>query len=81
MRLKGGQPNGSALTQCRGIAGSDTTTDLVMGYQPVLMQRTAIDGNTATQPGGATIRAATTAGDVNRDGYEDLLVITGTSNA
>ncbi|WKZ38181.1 MAG: cytochrome b/b6 domain-containing protein [Anaerolineales bacterium] len=33
-------PDGSARTECRGIEGSNTTTDLVTGYQPVLMQRT-----------------------------------------
>jgi hypothetical protein len=44
------KPDGSANTQCRGITGSDTTTDLVTGYQPVLMQRTAIDGDTSLAP-------------------------------
>jgi len=42
--------DGSAQTQCRGIEGSNTTTNLVSGYQPVLMQRTAIDGDTSLAP-------------------------------
>jgi thiosulfate reductase cytochrome b subunit len=35
--------DGSARTECRGIEGSNTTTDLVTGYRPVLMQRTDIE--------------------------------------
>lgn len=31
--------DGSARSECRGIEGSNTTTDLVIGFQPVLMQR------------------------------------------
>jgi thiosulfate reductase cytochrome b subunit/cytochrome c553 len=42
--------DGSAKTECRGIAGTNTTTDLVTGYQPVLMQRTNVDGNTLIAP-------------------------------
>jgi thiosulfate reductase cytochrome b subunit len=43
--------DGSARTECRGIEGSDTTTDLVTGFQPVLMQRTDIEeGKTLLAP-------------------------------
>lgn len=42
--------DGSAVTECRGIDGTNTTTDLVSGYQPVLMQRTNVDGNTLIAP-------------------------------
>jgi len=43
--------DGSARIECRGIEGTDTTTDLVTGYQPVLMQRTDIeDGKTLLAP-------------------------------
>ncbi len=42
--------DGSALLGCRGIEGDDTVTDLVTGYQPVLMQRTDVDGNTLLTP-------------------------------
>jgi thiosulfate reductase cytochrome b subunit/cytochrome c553 len=43
--------DGSARTECRGIEGSDTATDLVTGYQAVLMQRTDIvDGKTLFAP-------------------------------
>ena len=43
--------DGSARTECRGIEGENTTTDLVTGYQPVLMQRTDIeDGRTLLAP-------------------------------
>lgn len=43
--------DGSARTECRGIEGTDTTSDLVTGYQPVLMQRTDIaDGKTLFAP-------------------------------
>ena len=44
------KPDGSALTACRGIQGESTTTDLVTGFQPVLMQRTNIDGDTLLAP-------------------------------
>jgi len=43
--------DGSARSECRGIEGTDTTTDLVTGFQPVLMQRTDIaDGKTLFAP-------------------------------
>ena len=43
--------DGSARTECRGIDGTNTTTDLVAGFQPVLMQRTDIeDGKTLLAP-------------------------------
>ncbi len=43
--------DGSARTECRGIEGTNTTTDLVTGYKPVLMQRTDIvDGKTLFAP-------------------------------
>lgn len=43
--------DGSARTECRGIDGSNTATDLVTGYQPVLMQRTDIvDGKILFAP-------------------------------
>ena len=32
--------DGTARSECRGIEGTDTATDLVTGFQPVLMQRT-----------------------------------------
>ena len=35
--------DGSARSECRGIEGTDTPTDLVTGFQPVLMQRTDIE--------------------------------------
>jgi thiosulfate reductase cytochrome b subunit len=35
--------DGAARTECRGITGTNTITDLVTGYQPVLMQRTDIE--------------------------------------
>jgi thiosulfate reductase cytochrome b subunit len=45
------RPDGSALTGCRGIAGTDTAADLVTGYRPVLMQRTdSEDGRTLLAP-------------------------------
>ncbi len=37
------QPDGAARTECRGVEGTNTITDLVTGYQPVLMQRTDIE--------------------------------------
>lgn len=42
--------DGSALVGCRGIQGDSTITDLVTGYQPVLMQRTDVDGKTLLAP-------------------------------
>ncbi len=43
--------DGSARVECRGIEGENTTTDLVTGYRPVLMQRTDIeDGRTLLAP-------------------------------
>ncbi len=44
------KPDGSPLTTCRGIDGDDTVTDLVTGYQPVLMRRTNVDGQTMLAP-------------------------------
>ena len=43
--------NSEPNTTCRGTQGSgDLPTDLVSGYQPVLMQRTNIDGGSALAP-------------------------------
>ncbi len=43
--------DGTARTECRGIEGTNTTTDLVTGFQPVLMQRADIeDGNILLAP-------------------------------
>jgi thiosulfate reductase cytochrome b subunit len=42
--------SGTAVSTCRGIQGSSTVTDLVTGYQPVLMQRTNVDGDTMLAP-------------------------------
>jgi thiosulfate reductase cytochrome b subunit len=42
--------DGSPLTDYRGIQGESTVTDLVTGYQPVLMQRTNVDGDTLLAP-------------------------------
>jgi thiosulfate reductase cytochrome b subunit len=42
--------DGSAASNCRGIEGSSTVTDLVTGYQPVLMQRKNVDGKTLLAP-------------------------------
>ncbi|MBK8048691.1 MAG: cytochrome b/b6 domain-containing protein [Anaerolineales bacterium] len=41
---------GSAVTECRGITGTDTITGLVTGFQPVLMQRQNIDGESQLAP-------------------------------
>jgi thiosulfate reductase cytochrome b subunit len=42
---------GQAATTCRGTQGTGAqATDLVSGYQPVLMPRTNIDGGTALAP-------------------------------
>jgi thiosulfate reductase cytochrome b subunit len=43
-------PDGSPRTECRGIEGQDTVTDLVTGFTPVLMERTGIDGDTLLAP-------------------------------
>lgn len=37
-------------TTCRGIEGENPITDLVTGYQPVLLQRTNVDGQTLIAP-------------------------------
>ncbi|RJP54487.1 MAG: hypothetical protein C4583_02440 [Anaerolineaceae bacterium] len=42
--------DGAGNTTCRGINGTSTITNLVTGYQPVLMQRTNVDGNTLIAP-------------------------------
>jgi thiosulfate reductase cytochrome b subunit len=42
--------DGTGNVTCRGIEGTDTITDLVTGYQPVLMQRTNVDGQTLIAP-------------------------------
>jgi thiosulfate reductase cytochrome b subunit len=42
--------DGAGNTVCRGIEGANTVTDLVTGYQPVLMQRTNVDGKTLVAP-------------------------------
>ena len=43
--------DGSAHTECRGVEGTNTATDLVTGFQPVLMQRTDLeDGKTLFAP-------------------------------
>ena len=42
--------DGAGNTTCRGIEGANATTDLVIGYQPVLMKRTNVDGNTLIAP-------------------------------
>jgi thiosulfate reductase cytochrome b subunit len=44
------EPDGSAVTDCRGIEGTDTITGLVTGFQPVLMQRRNVDGDTQLAP-------------------------------
>lgn len=41
---------GNAVTECRGVNGTDTVNDLVTGYQPVLMQRRNVDGATLLAP-------------------------------
>lgn len=41
---------GNAVTECRGLHGDDTVNDLVTGYQPVLMQRRNVDGDTLLAP-------------------------------
>ncbi len=41
---------GQARVGCRGIEGSNATTDLVTGYTPVLMQRTDAEGKTLLAP-------------------------------
>lgn len=43
--------DGTARSECRGIEGTDTTTSLVNGFQPVLMQRTDVQsGKTLLAP-------------------------------
>lgn len=42
--------DGAGNTACRGIEGTNAVTDLVTGYQPVLMQRTNVDGKTLVTP-------------------------------
>jgi thiosulfate reductase cytochrome b subunit len=42
--------DGAAVSSCRGIDGANTVTDLVSGYQPALMQRKNVDGNTLLAP-------------------------------
>jgi thiosulfate reductase cytochrome b subunit len=42
--------DGAGNMACRGIEGSNAVTDLVTGYQPVLMQRTNVDGKTLVAP-------------------------------
>lgn len=45
------QADGTPTNLCRGIqGGSDTVTNLVTGYKPVLMQRTNSDGKTTLTP-------------------------------
>jgi thiosulfate reductase cytochrome b subunit len=39
-----------AVTECRGMEGTDTITGLVTGFQPVLMQRRNVDGDTQLSP-------------------------------
>ncbi|MCB0184670.1 MAG: hypothetical protein KDE31_10410, partial [Caldilineaceae bacterium] len=41
---------GAAVTDCRGLDGDDPVNDLVTGYQPVLMQRSNVDGKTLLAP-------------------------------
>ena len=42
--------DGSPVSVCRGIDGESTVTDLVTGYQPALMQRTNVDGQSMLAP-------------------------------
>lgn len=42
--------DGSAVSSCRGVEGRDVVNGLVTGYQPVLMQRTNVDGDTLLAP-------------------------------
>lgn len=42
--------DGSPANLCRGLTGGDTVNSLVTGFQPVLMQRTNIDGQTLLAP-------------------------------
>lgn len=44
------QPDGSPVTACRGIEGDNPISDLVTGFQPVLMQRTNVDGQSLLAP-------------------------------
>ena len=43
-------PEGGPATACRGIEGGSTVDNLVTGYQPVLMQRTNVDGQRLLAP-------------------------------
>ncbi|MEJ5223805.1 MAG: cytochrome b/b6 domain-containing protein, partial [Anaerolineales bacterium] len=41
-------PAGEAISQCRGVEGTgESLTDLVTGFNPVLLQRTNVDGHTS----------------------------------
>ncbi len=42
--------DGSPVSVCRGIEGDNAVTDLVTGFQPVLMQRTDVDGQSMLAP-------------------------------
>ncbi len=42
--------DGGAATSCRGLSGDDAVNGLVTGYQPVLMQRRNVDGDTLLAP-------------------------------
>lgn len=45
------EADGSAGKLCRGVTGSgNTVTDLVTGFEPILMQRDNIDGSTSLTP-------------------------------
>jgi thiosulfate reductase cytochrome b subunit len=44
------QADGAPVTACRGIEGDSTVADLVTGFQPVLMQRTDVDGRSMLTP-------------------------------
>jgi len=42
--------SGTGRMECRGIEGANAVTDLITGYQPVLMQRTDVEGKTLLAP-------------------------------
>jgi thiosulfate reductase cytochrome b subunit len=44
------QADGAPVTACRGIEGDSTVADLVTGFQPVLMLRTDVDGQSMLTP-------------------------------
>ncbi len=44
------KPNGAPVSECRGIEGQNTVTDLVTGYRPVLMRRANVDGRSMLAP-------------------------------